>query len=110
MALALRPMITLFYVCLFSVLAYAAIKHFLRRYYSESWNLGMSLGSAVLYATYQIYSIINDASTEYVGNENGECCGFFMDGGLAVIFVFGFMLWVCFVLCFFLNRLVDRFD
>ena len=45
----------------------------------------------------------------HAGNENGDCCGL-MDGGIAVIFVFGFMLWVCFALCYFFNRLVDRFD
>jgi hypothetical protein len=33
-----------------------------------------------------------------------------MEGGIAMIFVFGFMSWICFALCFFLNRLVDRFD
>jgi hypothetical protein len=102
-------MIALLYVCLFSVLAYATTKHLLKRYYSESLNFGLSLGSAVLYASYQSYNIINDALAESTGNENIECCGL-MDGGIAMIFVFGFMSWVCFALCFFLNRLVDRFD
>ncbi len=102
-------MIALFYVCLISVLAYATTKYLLKRYYSESLNVGLSLGSAVLYASYQSYSIINDALAESTGSENSECCGL-MDGGIAMIFVFGFMCWICFAICFFLNRLVDRFD
>ena len=92
-------MIALLYVCLFSVLAYATTKHLLTRYYSESLNFGLSLGSAVLYASYQSYNIINDALAESTGNENIECCGL-MDGGIAMIFVFGFMSWVCFALFF----------
>lgn len=102
-------MIALFYVCLFSVLAYITTKKLFKRSYSESSNLGLSLISAVFYASYQSYSIISDASTQYAGDENGDCCGL-MDGGIAVVFVFGFLLWVCFALCFFLNRCVDRFD
>ncbi len=104
-----EQMIALFYACLFSVLAYATTKPLLKRDHRESWNLAMSLGCAVFYASFQIYSMINNASTPYAGNENGDCCGL-MDGGIAVIFVFGFMLWVCFALCYFFNRLVDRFD
>ncbi len=102
-------MIALLYVCLFSVSAYATSKHVFKRYFSESWNIGLSTCSAVLYASYQSYSIINDAVAESTGTENSECCGL-MDGGFAMIFVFGFMCWLCFAICFFLNRLVDKFD
>ena len=101
-------MFVLFCVCIFSMLAYTATKKLLKRDNNESWNLGIALASAVFYASYQTYSIINDATAQTIGNENGDCCGL-LDGGIAVIFVFGFMLWLCFALCFFLNRLVNRF-